>query len=157
MNKFTVFTIADEEFGIQLDRVVEIVKPRKATSLPSLPAFIDGVINLRGTVIPLIDLRKRFNVKPSTSKEKIIVTKLHGEKIGLLIDNVKEIVDIEQEQIAPPPAIFKGFRPEYLDGIGKVEDRLILILNLDSLLTSEEVILLEEHKEELSTEDLSAK
>jgi len=157
LNKFTVFTVAGEEFGIKLDRVVEIIKPKKATSLLRVPAFIDGVINLRGTIIPVMDMRKRFNVKPSSSKERIIITKLRGEKIGLIVDTVKEIVSIDKKQIAPTPSIFKGLRPEYLNGIGKVADRLIVILNLDSLLTSEEIILLEERKEKLSLEDLSKK
>ncbi len=155
MNKFTVFTIAGEEFGIELDRVVEIVRPQRATPLPKVPTFISGVINLRGTIIPVMDLRKRLNVKPSSPRERIIITRMHGEKIGLLVDTVKEIINIEKEQIAPPPSIFKGLRPEYLRGIGKIAERIIVILNLDSLLTSEEMVLLEERKEELSSEDLS--
>lgn len=157
MNKFTVFTIAGEEFGIELDKVVEIVRLQRATPLPKVPTFISGVINLRGTVMPMMDLRKRLNVKPSSSRERIIITRMHGEKIGLLVDTVKEIISIEKKQIASPPSIFKGLRPEYLRGIGKIADRLIVILNLDSLLTSEEMVLLEERKEELSPEELSKK
>jgi purine-binding chemotaxis protein CheW len=157
LNKFTVFTIAGEEFGIELDSVVEIVRPQKATPLPKVPAFISGVINLRGTVIPVMDLRKRLNVEPSSPRERIIITRMHGEKIGLLVDTVKEIISIEKKEIAPPPLIFKGLRPEYLRGIGKIADRLIVILNLDSLLTSEEMILLGERREGLSSEDLSKK
>lgn len=155
MRKFAVFTIAGEEFGIELDRIVEIVKPQKITPILKVPAFISGVINLRGAVIPLMDLRKRLSVEPSPLREKILITKMHGEKIGLLVDAVKEIVSIKKEQITSPPSIFKGLKPEYLMGIGKIVDRLIVILNLDSLLTSEEMILLEEHKEALYSKDLS--
>lgn len=157
MNKLTVFTIAGEEFGIELNRVVEIVRPQKTTPLPNVPGFISGVINLRGTVIFVMDLRKRLNVKPSSEREKIIVTSMHGEKIGLLVDTVKEIISIEERQISPPSSVFKGLKAKYFKGIGKVEDRLIVILDLDSLLSAEEMIFLEESKEELSPDELSEK
>ena len=151
MNKIAVFTIAGEEFGIELDKIVEIIKPQKVTPIPKVPAFISGVINLRGTVIPVMDLRVRFSVKPSSSGHRILIAKMHGEKVGLIVDSVREIMNIEEEQIASPPTIFRGLKPEYLMGIGKLGDRLIIILNLNSLLTAEEMILLEERKENLNS------
>lgn len=151
MNKIAVFTIAGEEFGIELEKIVEIIKPQKVTPIPKVPAFISGVVNLRGTVIPVMDLRARFSVKPSSFRERILIAKMHGEKIGLIVDSVKEIMNIEKEQIASPPTIFRGIKPEYLMGIGKMGDRLIIILNLNSLLTAEEMILLEERKENLNS------
>ncbi len=154
MNKIAVFTIAGEEFGIELIKIVEIIKPRKVTPVPKVPAFISGMINLRGKVIPVMDLRVRFSVKPSSSRDKILIAKMHGEEIGLIVDSVKEIINIEKEQIASPPTIFRGLKPEYLKGIGKLGDRLIIILNLDSLLTAEEMVLLEERKENLNSEVL---
>ncbi len=154
MNKIAVFTVADEEFGIEIDKITEIIKPLEVTSIPKVPTFIRGLINLRNDVVPLMDLRERLNVKPSPLKERIIIVKMRGEKIGLLVDSVKGIVNIKKEQIARPPSIFKGLKPEYLMGIGKIMGRLIIILNLDSLLTSEEMILLGECKEDLSRESL---
>ncbi len=154
MNKIAVFTVADEEFGIEIDKIAEIIKPLEVTSIPKVPTFIRGLINLRNDVIPLMDLRERLNVKPSHLKERIIIVRMRGEKIGLLVDSVKAIVNIKKEQIARPPSIFKGLKPEYLLGIGKIMGRLIIILNLDSLLTSEEMILLGERKEDLSRESL---
>jgi purine-binding chemotaxis protein CheW len=151
LNKIAVFTIAGEEFGTELDKIVEIIRPQKVTPIPKVPAFIIGVINLRGTVIPVMDLRARFSVKSSSLRERIVIAKMRGEKIGLLVDSVKEIMNIEKEQIASPPTIFRGLKPEYLMGIGKLGDRLIIILNLDSLLTAEEMILLEERKENLNS------
>lgn len=142
MSKFAVFTISGEEFGLEIERIFEITKPQKITPLPNTPRFINGVINLRGTVIPLMDMRRRLNVEPSHHEERIIIAKMHGEKIGLLVDSVKEIVNIEKREIAPPSSIFKGLKPEYLNGIGKIGNRLIIILNLDSLLTAEEIRLL---------------
>ncbi len=154
MNKIAVFTVADEEFGIEIDKISEIIKPLEVTSIPKVPTFIKGLINLRNDVIPLMDLRERLNVKPSPLKERIIIVRMRGEKMGLLVDSVKGIVNIKKEQIARPPSIFKGLKPEYLMGIGKIMGRLIIILNLDSLLTSEEMILLGECKEDLSRESL---
>lgn len=149
MNKFAVFTIAGEEFGIELEKIVEVVKSQKVTPLLKVPEFITGVINLRGNVIPLMDLRKRLGVKPSSSRARIIVTKIHGGNIGLLVDTVKEILTIEKEEIASTPSIFKGLKPEYIMGIGKIADRLIVILNLDNLLSSDEIMLLGEQKDAL--------
>ena len=153
MSKFAVFNISGEEFGIELGRIAEIVKFQKSTPLPKVPAFISGVINIRGDVIPLVDLRKRLGVEPSHSQGRIIITKIHEEKIGLLVDAVKEIVSIKKESIASTPSFFKGLKSEYIIGIGKVADRLIVILNLDNLLSSEEMILLGEHKETLRFKD----
>ncbi len=96
-------------------------------------------------------MRKRFNVKASSGKEKILIVKMHGEKMGLLIDGVKEILNIEEDQMSKPPSIFKGLEAEYIKGIGKIQDRLIVILNLEKLLTSEEIIMLGERKEKLSS------
>jgi purine-binding chemotaxis protein CheW len=95
-----------------------------------------------------MDMRRRLGVKPAPQKEKIIIVKMHGEKIGLLVDSVKEILNIEDGQIAPPPSIFKGLRPEYLKGIGKLPERLVIILNLDNLLTLEEIRLIGDLTEE---------
>lgn len=157
MNRFAVVTVASEEFGIELDRIVEIIKPQKITPLPDAPAFISGVINLRGVIIPLMGMRKRLGVEASSPGERIVIVRIHGEKIGLLVDDVKEIVNIEKEQIVHPPLIFKGLKTEYLRGIGKIVDRLIIILNLESLLTAEEMILLEEVKKDLHPESLAEK
>jgi len=148
LSKFLLFTISGEEFGIELDRTFEIIQPQKATPLPGVPDYISGVINLRGFILPLMDMRRRLGVKPSPQREKIIIVKMHGEKIGLLVDSVKEILNIEDRQIASPPSIFKGLRPEYLKGIGKLSERLVIILNLDNLLTSEEIKLIEDLTEE---------
>ena len=154
MNKFAVFIIENEEFGIELGRVVEIVKMQKTVPLPQVPSFISGVFSIRGEVTPLVDLRKRLGVAgPVPSQSRIIITKIRGEKIGLLVDAVKEIVSIGSEAIVNTPSFFKGLKSEYLLGIGKIADRLIIILNLDNLLSLEEIILLGEHKETLRFQD----
>lgn len=142
MDKYAIFTVSGEEFGIGLNEVHEIIKPRKVNHCPGVPRYISGIFSLRGTIIPLMDMRKRLNVAPSPNKEKIIIVDMYEGKIGLLVDSVKEILSIEDEQIAPPPSIFKGLKPEYIKGIGKISERLVIILNLNKLISPEEMTLL---------------
>lgn len=144
MRKFTVFRISDEYFGIAIERVAEILKVQKVFTLPGMPAFLSGVMNVRGVIIPLIDLRKRFGMQPSGKKEKIILVRFGEEKVGFLVDEIKEILSLDAGEITNPPSIFKGFKTEYLTGLGKKGDRIIILLNIDNLLSSEERIILRE-------------
>jgi len=142
MKKFAIFGIGGETFGIAIEKVVEILNPRKVFSVPGLPMFLSGVMNVRGTVIPLLDLRNRFGKAPAGKKERIVVVRLGSEKIGCLVDDIKEILSLSEEDISRPPRIFRGFKTEYLTGIGRKGEQIILILNLDNILTSEEKICL---------------
>jgi len=144
MQKFAVFNIADETFGIAIGRVVEIIKPQKIHSMPGLPEFLSGVMSVRGAVIPLIDLRKRFGKLPSGKKERIIVIRSGQEKLGILVDGMKEIMSLAPDEMILPPSIFKGFKTEYLTGLGKKNETIIILLDIDNLLTSEEKIMLQE-------------
>jgi purine-binding chemotaxis protein CheW len=144
MRKFTVFTIADETFGIPIERAVEIIRVQKVFSVPGLPGFLSGVMSVRGTVIPLMDLRRRFGTKPTGKKERIIIVRFDQEKIGLLVDGIKEIVALPPEEITKSPSLFKGFKTEFLMGLGKKDDAIIILLDIDNLLTSEEKIQLKE-------------
>lgn len=144
MNKFAVFRIADEIFGIGIGRVVEIITPQEVFSIPGLPEFLAGVISVRGTVIPLIDLRRRFGTQPAGKKERVIIVRFGKEKAGFLVDEIKEILALSPAEIAPPPSLFRGFKTEYLHGIGRKDGRIIILLNIDNLLTSEEKIRLGE-------------
>lgn len=147
MGRFIIFTISGEEFGIEISRVIEIIRPQKATGFPGVPAYVTGVFNLRGSVIPLIDMRKRLSVKPQPNREKVLIVKLHDGKVGLLVDSVREILNIDEKQISPPPSIFKGLKTEHINGIGRVNDRLVIIFNLDNLITLEEITMLEDMTE----------
>jgi purine-binding chemotaxis protein CheW len=149
MKKFTVFRIGGEIFGIAIERVVEIIKPQRVFSIPGLPDFLCGVMNVRGSVIPLIDLRRRFTCAPSGKKERIIVTRFEKEKIGFLVDEIREILALPEEEISHPPSLFRGFRTEYITGLGKRADTIIILLDIDNLLTSEERIKLDESIEML--------
>ncbi|MDH4231029.1 MAG: chemotaxis protein CheW [Nitrospirota bacterium] len=144
MRKFTVFKIGDELFGIGIERVVEILKVQKIFTIPGLPGFLSGVMNVRGTVLPVMDLRLRFSIKPSGNKERIIIVRCGSEKICFLVDDVRDILSLAEEEIGTPPSIFKGFRTEYLTGLGRHGEAIIILLNIDNLLTSEEMIKLQE-------------
>ena len=144
MTKFAVFKIGGEDFGIEIHKVVEILKAQRIYSLPELPEFLSGVITVRGEVIPLLDLRRRFGFQSAKGKERIIMVRYDSEKIGLLVDEIKEIIALAKEEISTPPSIFKGLKRKYLNGLGKKGDRIIILLNIDDLLTSEEKILLKE-------------
>ena len=144
MQKFMVFKIAEEVFGITIERVVEIIKLQKVFTIPGLPDFLSGVMNVRGAVIPLIDLRRRFGMQPAGKKERIILVRFEQEKVGFLVDGIKEIMSLAPEEMNRPPAIFRGFKTEYITGLGRKGDNIIIILNIDNLLTSEERIILKE-------------
>jgi len=153
MEKFAIFKIGDEDFGVGINRVVEILKSQKIYSLPELPDFLSGVINVRGDVVPLLDLRLRFGMHASEKKGRIIIVRSEGEKIGLLVDEIDEIISLAAEDLIAPPSIFKGLKTEYLKGLGKKEGRIIILLNLDRLLTSEEKIILKESAELIEGKD----
>lgn len=144
MEKFAVFKIGGEDFGVEVNRVVEILKAQRIYSLPELPDFLSGIITVRGEVLPLLDLRRRFGFQPSVKKERIIIVQYDNEKIGLLVDEIKEIISFTTQEIIGPPSIFKGLKRKYLTGLGKKGDRIIILLNIDDLLTSEEKIILKE-------------
>lgn len=156
MEKFAIFRIGSEDFGVAINRVVEILKSQKIYSIPELPDFLSGVINVRGEVIPLLDLRLRFGVHTPAKKRRIITVRCDEEKIGILVDEVDEIISIAPDEIISPPAIFKGLKTEYLTGLGKKGDRIIILLNLDRLLTAEEKIILKESTELIEEKNAGA-
>jgi purine-binding chemotaxis protein CheW len=156
MTKFAIFKIGDETFGIGIERVVEILKVQKIFTIPGLPEFLSGVMSVRGSIIPVMDLRLRFGLKPSGKKERIIIVRYGKEKIGFLIDHIKEILSISSGEVMTPPSIFKGFRTEYLTGLSRQDENIIILLNIDNLLTSEEKIRLMESIELLEEKGAGA-
>lgn len=142
--KFVVFKMGEDYFGIEITKVVEILNTQKVYSLPELPDFLSGVITVRDEVIPLLDLRRRFGIQSSETKELIIIVWYDSEKIGLLVDEIKEIIPLNPEEITAPPTIFKGLKKKYLNGLGRKDERIIILLNIDYLLTTEEKIILKE-------------
>lgn len=139
------FTLDKEEFGIDILKVQEINRTPNITRVPNCPDFIEGVINLRGRIVPIIDLRKRFGMKTSEQSKdtRIIVVEVLSKVVGFIVDSVSEVLRIPHSVIDPPPALVAGIQAEFIEGIGKLENRLLILLNLEKILSSTELQSLE--------------
>lgn len=135
------FRLGQEEYGIEITKVQEIILMGEITHLPQTPPYIRGLINLRSTVIPIVDLRLRFGLPPQepTEETRIMVVNVRGKIIGVIVDAVSEVLRISQEQIAPPPPTAAGLGREYLTGLVKLENRLLILLDIEKLFGSEAV------------------
>ena len=139
--QLVTFKIGDEEFGVDILKVQEIIRMMPITKVPNAPAFVEGVINLRGKVIPVIDMRKRFGMAASTHNDqtRIEVMDLQGQVVGFVVDAVSEVLRIKESTVEPPPPVVAGIGSEYMRGVGKLEDRLLILLDLDKLLDEKEL------------------
>ncbi|PTN37323.1 chemotaxis protein CheW [Desulfonatronum sp. SC1] len=138
--QLVTFNIGNEEFGVEILKVQEIIRMLGITRVPKAPDFVEGVINLRGKVIPIIDLRKRFGM-PGQEHDKhtrIIVIEINAVIIGFVVDSVSEVLRIPVNTVEPPPPIISGIESEYIRGVGKLADRLLILLDLDNLLSKGE-------------------
>jgi purine-binding chemotaxis protein CheW len=144
--KFLTFFLAGEEYGIEILKVHEIIGLLPITRVPQIQNFMRGVINLRGKVIPILDARLKFGMPAieATSETCIIVVHIRGVEIGIIVDRVSEVVDIPEGEIEPAPAFGAGFNTEYILGIGKTQDRVKILLNIDRMLLGTEVSQFEE-------------
>ena len=133
------FKIGDEEFGVDILKVQEINRMLEVTRVPNAPEYVDGVINLRGKVIPIIDLRRRFGMerREKDKNTRIVVVELSGKVIGFVVDAVSEVLRIPRNVTEPPPSIVAGIDAEYITGVGKLEDRLLILLDLERVLSGE--------------------
>ena len=134
--QLVTFNIAEEEFGVDILSVQEIIRLMQITTVPRAPTCIEGVINLRGKVIPVIDMRKRFNLPAidRDSRTRIIVMEFGSKIVGFLVDAVSEVLRIPASTVESAPAVVSGVGSEYIKGVGKLDDRLLILLDLDSLL-----------------------
>ena len=134
------FLIENEEFGVDILNVQEIIRPVDITRVPNAPAFVEGVINLRGRIVPVVDLRKRFNL-PRRERDKnsrIIVVELRDKIVGFMVDAVREVLRVDAGVIEPPPELAIGIDAHYITGVAKLDDRLLILLDLERILTDEE-------------------
>jgi purine-binding chemotaxis protein CheW len=141
--QLVVFRLAQEEYGLPITKVQEINRMVPITKLPQTPSFVEGVINLRGRIIPVIDLRKRFQLGKNEQSEdtRIIIVEVDGQTVGVTVDQVAEVVRLPGNAVEPPPPTFI-LEAQYVNGIGKLDDRLLILLNIDKILTSQEAIAL---------------
>ncbi len=146
MNSFLSFKIGSETFAANVKNVLNILEMTKITKVPKAPTYMKGVINLRGTVLPVIDSRIKFGVEETeiTSNTCIIVLELHvGSEpimIGTIVDSVKEVLELNDADILPPPSIGTNFRTEYLKGMAQTGDGFIMILDAEKVFASEEIV-----------------
>jgi Chemotaxis signal transduction protein len=138
--KYLTFTLDEEEFGIEIRHVKEIIGMQPITQLPETPDYIKGIINLRGKIIPLIDMRVKFkkNSAEYTDRTCIIVTEINDLSVGLIIDSVSEVVSVADEAISPPPDYRTGIQNTYIKGIDKTDNRVKLLLNCEKLILEDE-------------------
>ena len=145
-NQYVVFKLNNEEFGIDIMNVKEIIPYQESTQIPNSPDFIEGVINYRGNVIPIINLNKRFklNVNEITGDTRIIVISLGEKEVGFIVDEASQTIRLEKEQIDPTPDIISDVDRRYIIGVGKVdESRLLILLDLEKILSNKEIEVIE--------------
>lgn len=141
--QLVTFRLRDEEFGVDISQVREIVRMMDITHIPEAPGFIEGVINLRGQVIAVIDLAKQFGLPPKEKIEKtdrIVVVEVGEQTVGMIVDEVPEVLRIAKENIDPTPEIIQTeVKKDYIKGVGKIGDRLLIFLDLAKVLAPHEV------------------
>jgi purine-binding chemotaxis protein CheW len=147
------FVIGNEQFGVNILMVQEIIRSTPITAVPNSPDFIEGVINLRGSIIPVIELRKRLNLydleKDSDEDTWIIILDVEGRVTGFIVDSVTEVIKIEESTIEPPPEIVvAGLKSQYIRGVCKLEKRLLILLDFNRILLLDEIKKLKEIGEE---------
>lgn len=141
-DKFLTFTLGDEDYGIEIRYVTEIIGIQAITEVPEMPDYVKGIINLRGKIIPVMDVRLKFK-KPEidyNDRTCIVVIDINEISIGLIVDMVAEVLNIAEEDIVTPPDLNNGSRSKYISGIGKAGDEVKLLLDCEKLLSMEEAI-----------------
>lgn len=135
------FKIGNEEYGIDILQVQEILKLPKVTKLPKSKPFIMGVIDLRSKVLPIVDLSKRFGIEANRTSEnsRAIVVNIAGKRVGLGIDSVSHVFKLNAGDIEPPPPVVRGISGKYIVGIAKMEDSFVVILDINQMFTSEDL------------------
>jgi len=138
--QLVVFQLGAELYGVEIARVHEIIRLQTVTRVPGAPSFVEGVINLRGKVIPVVDLRRRFGLPAAdhTRATRIVVVEIGDQVVGMIVDGVSEVLRVHSSTVEPPSPVVAGIDSEYLHGIAKLPDRLVMLLDLDRVLAREE-------------------
>lgn len=150
--QLVVFQLAGQTYGVDIAQVFEIIRMEVITRVPKAPSFVEGVIKLRGSIIPVIDLRKRFGMPPaeSTANSRIIIVEMGGMTIGVVVDAVSEVLRISRADIEPPPPMVAAVDAAYLRGIALWRERLIILLDLEKILAEKDQARLRQSKMELA-------
>ncbi len=144
--QLVTFKVDQAEYGLEILYVQEIGRLPQITKLPKTPSFIKGVIDLRGIIIPVLDLRDKFGLisKQYSEKTRVIIIEISDKKLGIVVDNVSQVIRVPESSIAPPPPITNNLSSEYVEGVARLEGRLIVLLKTSDLLSSNEIRQLDE-------------
>jgi purine-binding chemotaxis protein CheW len=135
------FRLDGEDYAIAITKIQEIILMKPITRIPQVPEFIEGLINLRGSVIPIVNLRKRFGLSPREldDETRTIVVNIHDKTVGCIVDAVTQVMRINRDQVQPPPLGVLAVNHQYLAGLAKLDDRLLIMLDIDKLFQAEEL------------------
>ena len=152
-DKYLTFSLADEIYGIDIAVVIEIIGIQNITQVPEVPDYVRGIINLRGKIIPVVDMRLRFkrDFREYTDRTCVVVIEVHDVLIGLIVDGVAEVRDIKSDHVVPPPAL-KESKNKYIRGIGKLKESVVLLLDWEKLFSEDDKELLGEMNENESAD-----
>jgi purine-binding chemotaxis protein CheW len=144
--QFVTFRLGREEFGLDVFAVHEVLRHQEVTPVPRAPEFVEGVIDVRGTLVPVVDLRRRFELSraPVGADTRIVLVEFGGERLGLVVDAVTEVLRVPETAVSPPPQYIRGLAAEFVRGIVRQEARLIVLIDIDRILSTQERIALEE-------------
>ncbi len=139
--QYVIFRLDESEFGVEIGQVLRIVRLMEVTRVPRAPRFLEGVVNIHGEMVPVVDLKKRFELpwQEYGDKARILIVEVEGQTVGMIVNSVTEITWIPTSAIEPPPEMVAEISGIYLTGLGSLDDRLVIFLDLSRVLTTEEV------------------
>ncbi|MEE9567696.1 MAG: chemotaxis protein CheW [Desulfobacteria bacterium] len=145
IQQFVIFSVDEQIYGVEILKIKEVVSYQEITPLPNMRAFIKGIINLRGIILPVFDLREKFKLPETTytSFHAIIVMEVSGRVMGIIVDEISDVVDLFPEEVQAVSSLPPGVQAEYMKGIGKKESELIVLLDVDRLLSPDELEILD--------------
>jgi purine-binding chemotaxis protein CheW len=144
-NEFLAFTLGKEEYGIDILKVQEIRGYEAVTRIANSPDFVKGVVNLRGIIVPIVDMRIKFNLGEPTYDQftVVIILNIGGRVVGMVVDSVSDVITLTPEQIKPAPEMGTAFNTDYLIGLGTLDERMLILVDIDKLMSSAEMGLIE--------------
>ncbi|SMP41379.1 chemotaxis protein CheW [Anoxynatronum buryatiense] len=138
--QYVIFKLNQEEYGVAISHVQEITEIKSITSVPNTPAFVEGIINLRGKIVPIVSIKKRFDLplEGELEEQRIIIINLNEKQVGFIVDDASQVLTMDESQIESPPELIAGIDRDYIIGIGKVDEKIIVLLDLEKILSDKE-------------------
>lgn len=157
-NKYLTFILAQESYGLDILKVQEIRGWTNVTQIPNAPAYIRGVINLRGEIVPILDLRRRFSMDELefTTTTVVIVVNVQGRTIGMVVDGVSDVIDIPKEELRASPDFGTAIDSSFVQGLATMEERMVIVLNIDEMLKGCDLLKIEQALEDANTQNITA-